>query len=49
MNGISRVNTNTPERTMNVAYGSRITDTCFIQMILLKTGYKTVEELGKIF
>ncbi|WP_231592654.1 hypothetical protein [Methanosarcina sp. Kolksee] len=48
MNGISRVNTNTLERTMNVAYGSRITDTCFIQMILLN-GYKTVEELGRIF
>jgi copper chaperone CopZ len=46
INRVSRVNINIPERTMNVAYDSRITDAYIIQMTLPKTGYKTVEEPG---
>jgi len=49
INGVSRVNINIPERTVNVAYDSRITDAYVIQMTLLKAGYKTVEEPGKIY
>ena len=48
INGVSRVNINIPERTVNVAYDSRITDAYIIQMTLLKAGYKTLEEPGKI-
>ena len=44
----SRVNINIPERTVNVAYDSRITDAYVIQMALLKAGYKIVEDPGKI-
>jgi copper chaperone CopZ len=49
INGVSRVNINIPERTVNVAYDSRITDAYVIQTTLLKAGYKTVEEPGRIF
>ena len=49
IDGVSRVNINIPERTVNVAYDSRITDAYVIQMTLLKAGYKTVEEPGRIF
>ncbi|HII90867.1 MAG TPA: heavy-metal-associated domain-containing protein [Methanosarcina sp.] len=48
INGVSRVNINIPERTVNVAYDSRITDAYVIQMALLKAGYKIVEDPGKI-
>ncbi|MDW5552211.1 heavy-metal-associated domain-containing protein [Methanosarcina sp.] len=49
INGVSRVNINIPERTVNVTYDSRITDAYVIQMTLLKAGYKIVEDPGKIF
>lgn len=49
INGVSRVNINIPERTVNVAYDSRITDAYVIQMTLLKAGYKIVEEPGRLF
>lgn len=49
INGVSRVNINIPERTVNVAYDSRITDAYVIHMTLLKAGYKTVEEPGRIY
>ncbi|WP_329956835.1 heavy-metal-associated domain-containing protein [Methanosarcina barkeri] len=48
INGVSRVNINIPERTVNVTYDSRITDAYVIQMALLKAGYKIVEDPGKI-
>ena len=48
IDGVSRVNINIPERTVNVAYDSRITDAYVIQMALLKAGYKTIAEPGKI-
>ena len=48
IDGVSRVNINIPERTVNVAYDSRITDAYVIQMALLKAGYKTIEDPGKI-
>jgi len=34
---------NIPDRTVNVAYDSRITDTHVIQMTLLEAGYKTIK------
>ncbi|HWQ44595.1 MAG TPA: heavy-metal-associated domain-containing protein [Methanosarcina barkeri] len=49
INGVSRVNINIPDRTVNVAYDSRITDAYVIQVTLLKAGYKTIKEPGKIF
>lgn len=49
INGVSRVSINIPEKTINIAYDSRITDAYFIQITLLKTKYKTVEKLGRIF
>lgn len=49
INGVSRVSINIPERTVNVAYDSRITDAYVIQMTLLKAGYKTLEEPGRVF
>jgi copper chaperone CopZ len=49
INGVSRVNINIHERTVNVAYDSRITDAYVIQMTLLKAGYKTLEEPGRVF
>jgi copper chaperone CopZ len=48
INGVSRVNINIHERKINVIYDSRITDAYIIQMTLLKAGYKTLEEPGKI-
>ncbi|MDD2615267.1 MAG: heavy-metal-associated domain-containing protein [Methanosarcina sp.] len=49
INGVSRVSINIPEKTINIAYDSRITDAYVIQMALLKAGYKTIEEPGKIY
>ena len=49
INGVSRVSINFPEKTINIAYDSRITDEYVIQMALLKAGYKTIEEPGKIY
>lgn len=49
INGVHRVNINIPEKTINVAYDSRITDAYVIQMALLKAGYKTIEEPGRIY
>jgi copper chaperone len=49
INGVSRVDINIPERTVNVAYDSRITDAYVIQMTLLKAGYRTIEEPGRIY
>ncbi len=45
---VSRVDISIPERTVNVAYDSQITDAYVIQ-ILLKAGYKTIEEPGRNF
>ena len=44
INGVSRVKINIPDRTVNVAYDSRITDAYVIKMTLLKAGYKSVKE-----
>ena len=44
--GVSRVDINIPDRTVNVTYDSRITDAHVIRMTLLKTGYKTIKEEG---
>jgi copper chaperone len=49
INGVHRVNINIPEKTINVAYDSRITDAYVIQMALLKAGYKTIEEPRRIY
>lgn len=49
INGVSRVDINIPERTVNVAYDSRITDAYVIQMTLLKAGYKTIEEPRRVY
>ncbi len=49
INGVSRVNLNIPDRTVNVAYDSRITDAHVIRMTLLKAGYKTIKEPEKVF
>jgi Copper chaperone len=49
IDGVSRVNINISEKTVNVAYDSRITDAYVIQMALIKAGYKTIEDPGKIF
>jgi len=48
INGVSRVNINIPDRTVNVAYDSRITDAYVIRMTLLKAGYKNIKEGIKI-
>ncbi|ALK05804.1 MAG: COP associated protein [Methanosarcina sp. 795] len=48
INGVSRVDINIPERTVNVAYDSRVTDAYVIQMTLLKAGYKTIEEPRRV-
>ncbi len=42
INGVSRVNINIPDRTVNVAYDSRITDAYVIWMTLFKAGYKNI-------
>lgn len=47
INGVSRVNINIPDRTVNVAYDSRITDAYVIRMTLLKAGYKNIKEPDK--
>ena len=47
--GVSRVDINIPDRTINVTYDSQITDAHVIRMILLKAGYKTIKEPGKVF
>jgi len=49
INGVSRVNINIPDRTVNVAYDSRITDAYVIRMALLKAGYKNIKEHGKAY
>lgn len=49
INGVSSVNINIPEKTINVAYDSRVTDAYVIQMTLIKAGYKIIEEPGRIF
>jgi copper chaperone len=47
INGVSRVNINISDRTVNVAYDSRVTDAHVIRMTLLKAGYKTIKESEK--
>jgi copper chaperone CopZ len=47
INGVSKVKINIPDRTVNVAYDSRITDAYVIRMTLLKAGYKNVKEPDK--
>ena len=47
INGVSRVKIDIPDRTVNVAYDSRITDAYVIKMTLLKAGYKSVKEPNK--
>jgi copper chaperone CopZ len=49
LNGVSRVNVNTSDRTINVAYDSQVTDAYVIQMALLKAGYKTLTEPRNAF
>ncbi|HII81397.1 MAG TPA: heavy-metal-associated domain-containing protein [Methanosarcina sp.] len=44
INGVSSVNVNVPERTVNVIYDSRITDAHVIRMTLLEAGYKNIRE-----
>ncbi|KKG12635.1 COP associated protein [Methanosarcina sp. 2.H.T.1A.6] len=44
INGVSRVNVNVLERTVNVTYDSRITDAHVIRMTLLEAGYKNIRE-----
>jgi copper chaperone len=48
IDGVSRVNINILEKTVNVVYDSRKTDAYVIQMTLLKAGYKIIEEPGRI-
>ncbi len=48
INGVSRVNISIPDRTINVAYDSRITDAYVIRMTLIKDGYKNIKEPDKI-
>lgn len=40
VNGVSRVQVNVPEHTVNVTYDSRITDAYVIRMTLIEAGYK---------
>ena len=49
INGVSRVNVNVPDRTVNVTYDSRITDAHVIRMTLLEAGYKNIREPVKVF
>lgn len=49
INGVSRVDINISDRTVNVAYDSRITDAYVIRMTLLKAGYKNITEPEKTF
>ncbi len=48
INGVSRVNISIPDRTLNIAYDSRITDAYVIRMTLLKAGYKNIKEPDKV-
>lgn len=49
LNGVSRVDVNVPNRTVNVAYDSQVTDAYVIQMALHKAGYKTLTEPRNAF
>jgi copper chaperone CopZ len=49
INGVSRVNVNVLERTVNVTYDSRITDAHVIRMTLLEAGYKNIKETVNAF
>ncbi|AKB74284.1 heavy-metal-associated protein [Methanosarcina lacustris Z-7289] len=49
INGVSHVNVNVPERTVNVTYDSRITDAHVIRMTLLEAGYKNIRESVNAF
>lgn len=49
ISGVSCVNVNVPERTVNVTYDSRITDAHVIRMTLLEAGYKNVRESMNAF
>ncbi len=40
INGVSRVNVNVPDRTVNVTYDSKKTDEYVIKMTLLEAGYR---------
>lgn len=40
INGVSRVNINVPDRTVNVTYDSQKTDEYVIKMTLLEAGYR---------
>jgi copper chaperone len=40
INGVSRVNINVPDRTVNVTYDSQKTDEYVIKVILLEAGYR---------
>lgn len=44
INGVSSVNVNIPERTVNVTYNSRMTDAHVIRMTLLEAGFKNIKE-----
>lgn len=46
--GVSRVNINISDRTVNVSYDSRTTDAHVIRMTLHKAGYKIIMEPGQI-
>lgn len=49
LNGVSSVSVNIPDRAINVAYDSQVTDAYVIQMALLKAGYKTLKEPRNAF
>lgn len=49
LNGVTRVNVNIPDRTINVAYDSQVTDAYVIQKALHKAGYKTLTEPRNAF
>ncbi len=40
INGVSRVNVNVPDRTVNVTYDSQKTDEYVIKITLLEAGYR---------
>lgn len=40
INGVSRVNINVPDRTVNVTYDSQKTDEYVIKVTLLEAGYR---------
>jgi len=49
INGVSYVNVNVPERTVNVTYDSRMTDAHVIRMTLLEAGFKNIGESFNAF